>query len=92
MGFDRLQAEEQLPGDLGIGLALHDEPCNLQLAFGERLKAHGVTPARACAPVGAMSQPAELAVRFVAVAHGAACVKRGVAALKLQDGKAAWPA
>jgi|SRR5215217_40587 len=37
VGLDRLDAQEQLRGDLGVGLARDDEPRHLQLAVAERL-------------------------------------------------------
>jgi hypothetical protein len=35
--LDRLLAEEELRGNLGIRLAVHHQPCHLELAFGRRL-------------------------------------------------------
>ncbi len=68
VGLDRLLAEVELAGDLGVGLALDDEPRDLELAFGQRLEAGAVARARAGAAVDAPPEPAELAFGLVAVA------------------------
>jgi hypothetical protein len=39
VSLDRLRAEEELRGDLRIGLAVDDESCDLKLAPGERVDA-----------------------------------------------------
>jgi hypothetical protein len=35
VGFDGLRAEEELGGDLRVGLSVNDESCDLEFAFGE---------------------------------------------------------
>jgi hypothetical protein len=42
--------------DLGIGLAVDDEPCHLELAFGQRVDARPIRLACARAPMGAVAE------------------------------------
>ena len=55
-------------GDLGIGHAVDDEPCDLQFAFGQRLDAGCAGLARPCAPVDAVAELSQLSFGRVAVA------------------------
>src|SRR3954469_21302568 len=68
VGLDRLGAEEELGGDLRIGLAVDDESCDLELAFGERVDAGSVCFARACAPMKRASELPELSFGLQSVA------------------------
>ena len=86
MGLDRLLAEEELRGDLGIRLPVDNEPCHLELAFGQRLDAGPVGPARPRATVDAMAKLSQLAFRLVPVAHGAARLECAGRALQLGGG------
>ena len=56
MGLDRLLAQEQLGGDLGIGSAVDDESRYLDLALGQRVDASPVELAGARAPMGPMAE------------------------------------
>ena len=71
MSLDGLLAEEQLRGDLGIRLAVDDEPCHLEFAFGQRLDPGSVGLARPRATVDAMPELSQLAFRLVAVSQRA---------------------
>jgi hypothetical protein len=51
VGFDGLGAKEKFGSDLRIGLAVHDESRDLELALGERIDARSVWLARTRAPV-----------------------------------------
>ena len=86
VGLDRLLAEEQLRGDLGIRLAVDNEPCHLELAFGQRLDAGPVGLARPRATVDAMAKLSQLLFRFVPVAQRAARLERAGRALQLGGG------
>ena len=86
VGLDCLWAEDQLRGDLGVGFAVGDEPCHLQFAFGEGLKAGCAGLAWPGAPVDAMAELSQLALCLVAVAPGAAGVELCGGALKLAYG------
>src|SRR3954464_10526654 len=72
MRFDGFDAEEQLGGDLGVGLAGDDKPRDLQLTLGERLEAAAIWYAGPRAPVDVMALLSQFALRLVALAHGAA--------------------
>jgi hypothetical protein len=49
MGLDRPLAQEQFRGDLRVGHAVSDEPCDLEFAFGQRFDAApSVVPGRVC--------------------------------------------
>src|SRR2546430_15418916 len=74
--LDRLLAEEELRGDLGIRLAVDDEPRDLELAFGQRLDRGPAGFARPRAAVDAMAEPSQLALRLVPVAQGPALFER----------------
>src|SRR4051794_3481847 len=60
VGLDGLRAEEQRARDLPVGLAVDDEPRDLELACGERSDAGEVRAAAARAPVDALAELAEL--------------------------------
>src|SRR4051794_10955253 len=77
VGFDGLDAEEQLGGDLGVGLAVDDEPCHLELALRERLEAAAIRHAGSRAAMDVVALLSQLAFRGVAVARRAAVVERG---------------
>src|SRR5215831_9486310 len=75
MSLDCLLAEEQLRGDLGVGLAVDDEPCHLQFAFGQGLDAECTGFSWPGAPVDAMAKLSQLPFRLVAIAPRAAGVQ-----------------
>ena len=54
--LDRLLAEEQLGGDLGIGFAVDDEPRDLELACGQRFEPVASVLPGARAPVDAVAE------------------------------------
>lgn len=86
MSLDRLLTEEKLRCDLGIRLAVDDEPCHLEFAFGQRLDTDPIDLARARSAVDAMSELPELAFRVVAVTQRAAGIQFGGGALQLRRG------
>jgi hypothetical protein len=49
--LDRLEAEEELGGDLGVRLAIDDKRGDLALALGQRVQTGAVGAAVARAPV-----------------------------------------
>src|SRR5207244_13437173 len=75
-----------LRGNLGIRLAVYDEPCHLELAFGQRLDAGPVGHARPRATVDAMSKLSQLVFRLVPIAQRAARLEFGGRALQLGGG------
>src|SRR5262245_22375938 len=85
MRLDGLVAEEEPGGDLGVGLAIDDEPRHLELARRQCLDAGAVDLARPRAPVVPMAEPSELALGLVAVAARTARVERGGGAPQLLD-------
>ena len=89
MRLDRLLAEEQLRGDLGIRLAVYDEASHLEVAFGERRDTGSAGIAWPRAPVGAMAERPELSLRASAIMHGATNVECRRGALKLGYGSLA---
>ena len=90
--LDCLPAEEQLRSDLSVGLAVDDEACDLEFAFGQRLDAGRVGLARLGAPVDVVSEFPQLAFSLVAVAQGAAGVERGSGTLKFRYATVGLPA
>src|SRR5436190_16019705 len=87
VSLDRLLAEEQLRGDLGIRLAVDDEPCHLELACSQRLDTDPVGLARPRTTVDAMPELSQLAFRLVAVAQRPACLELAGCALQLRGGQ-----
>ena len=86
MCLDCLLAEVQLGGYLGIGLAVDDEPRDLQFASGQGLDAGCAGLSWPGAPVDAMAELSQLPFRLVAIAPRAAGVELGGGALKLRHG------
>src|SRR6266542_5130621 len=84
--LDRLAAEEQLLGDLGVGLAVDDEVCNLEFAFGQRRNARSSGLPGLRAPVWAMAELSQLSLRALAVSQRAAGVERRRCALQFGHG------
>ena len=84
--LDGLLAEVQLRGYLRVGLALDDESCHLQFAFGEGLDADCVGLPWPGAPVHAVAEPSQLPLRGVAVVQRTARVEFRGCALKFGDG------
>ena len=68
MGLDGLRAEEQLLGDLAVGLAVDDAAGDLELALSERVNPGPVTCPWLRAPVDVLAELAQLALGSVAVA------------------------
>jgi hypothetical protein len=91
LGLDSLLAEEQLRGDLRIRLAVGDQPCHLEFAFGQRLQSGLVRLARARASVDGMAELSQLPFRVVAVAQRAAGVEFRGRALQLRRGTVTLP-
>src|SRR3954449_4206442 len=83
MRFDGFHAEEQLGGDLGVGLAGDDKPRDLQLTLGERLEAAAIWYAGPCAPVDVIPLLSQFALRLVALAYRAAGGEAGGGVLEL---------
>jgi hypothetical protein len=75
VSLDRLLAEEQFCGDLGIRLAINDETRQLELTFSQRLDAGSVALAWPSATVIPLAKLPELALGFVAVTQRAAGVE-----------------
>src|SRR5262249_12025269 len=86
VGLDGLLAQEQLRGDLRVGLAVDDEPGHLELASGQRPDASPVGGAWPGAPVDVMPELSQLPLRALPVAPRAASVERRRRALKLGHG------
>jgi hypothetical protein len=83
MSFDGLWAEEQLGGDLGIGLAVDDEARDLTLALGEGLQAHSIGFAGPTAAMDVMAEASQLALRHRAVSECSGGVELGCCAPQL---------
>src|SRR3954467_1018408 len=81
--LDRLEAEEQLGGDLGVRPAIDDERGDLALALGQRVDAGAVGAALARAAVHGTPELAQLALGGVAQARRAAPVERRRRVLEL---------
>ena len=86
MGLDRLRAEEELGRDFGIGLAVGDEPCELELTRGQGLESSPVGASRPRAAVDAIAEPAQLAFRLISVADRSALLEDAGRASKLGRG------
>jgi hypothetical protein len=86
VGLDCLLAQEQFRGDLRVGLAVDDEPRDLEFAPGQRVDACPVGLARPGAPVGTMAELSQLSLGALAVAPRAASVERYRRALKFGHG------
>ena len=83
MRLDRLLAEEQLRGYLGIRLAVNDEASDLEFAIGQRRDTGSAGIAWPRAPVGAMAERPKLSLSASAIMQGAAIVECCRSALKL---------
>ena len=82
----RLRAEEESRGDLGVGVASHDEVGNLPFPLGQRLESVPAGLAGTGSMVDVTSQPPQLQLRCVPVPQGTAGVQRGGGRLELGDG------
>jgi hypothetical protein len=83
---DRLLAEEQLGRDLRIGLAVHDEPSDLELTFGQRFKANPVGSAWPRAPVDPVTELPQVTLRLIPIADCSASLERAGGVLQLGCG------
>src|SRR4051812_811150 len=86
MRLNRLGAEEQLGGDLGIRPAIDDERGDLALALGQRVHAGAVGAALARAPVRGTPELAQLPLGGIAQPRRAAPVERRRRTLELCNG------
>src|SRR4051794_21926955 len=84
--LDRLEAQEELGGDLGVRPAIDDERGDLALALGQRVHARAVGAALARAPVHRTPELAQLALGGIAQARRAAGVECRRRALELSYG------
>ena len=75
--LDGLLAEEQLVGDLGVGLAIDDQSGDLKLATGEGCDAGLAEVARSGASVDVLAELAQFAFGRVSIADRAAAVELG---------------
>ena len=84
--LDRLLAEEQLGRDLRIGLAVGDEPCELELTLGQRFEPSPVGTSWPRAAVDAIAELAQLAFRLIPVAERSTFLEVAGRALQLGRG------
>src|SRR5439155_22559315 len=83
VGLDRRKAEEESVGDLSVGLAVDDGPCDLEFALRQRLDANSIGFTRSRPLVDAMAETSEFALGRGAISERAAGVKLCGGALEL---------